>query len=106
VAVEQKLERAKGAVEATAKVAAEAARSSVELLEEALRVVEEEPLRATELALLALKGLKPSFELASLERALRAHGARIRLEGGEGLRQAVKELKTDLEELRARAERA
>jgi len=99
VAVEQKLERAKGAVETVE-------REPIELLEEALRVVDAEPLKAVELALLALKGLKPSFEASSLERALRAHGARIRLEGGEGLRQAVKELKTDPEELRARAERA
>jgi len=77
--------------------------SPVEALEEALRIVESEPLRAVELALQALRGLKPSFETASFERALKAHRARLKLEEGEGLRQAVRELKLDLEELLARA---
>ena len=77
--------------------------SSVEALEEALRIVEGEPLRAVELALQALRGLKPSFETASFERALKAHRARLKLEEGEGLRQAARELKLDLEELLARA---
>ena len=69
---------------------------------EALRVVDTEPLRAVELALLALRGIKPGFETSSLERTLKAHRARIRLESGEGLRQAVRELKIDLEEMLAR----
>jgi hypothetical protein len=77
--------------------------SPVEALEEALRVAESEPLKAVELALRAVRGLKPSFELSSLESALKAHRARIRLEEGEGLKQAVRELKADLEELLARA---
>jgi len=77
--------------------------SPVEALEEALRIVESEPLRAVELALRALRGLKPSFETASFERALKAHRARLKLEEGEGLRQAARELKLDLEELLARA---
>ncbi|MCC6051106.1 MAG: hypothetical protein LM580_10385 [Thermofilum sp.] len=78
--------------------------SPVEVLEEALRVAESEPLRAVELALRALRGLKPSFELSSFERALKAHRARLRLEEGEGLRQAARELKADLEELLAYAQ--
>ena len=77
--------------------------SPVEALEEALRVAESEPLKAIELASRALRGLKPSFELSSFERALRAHRARLKLEEGEGLRQAARELKLDLEELLARA---
>jgi len=77
--------------------------SPVETLEEALRVAESEPLKAVELALQALRGLKPSFETASFERALKAHRARLKLEEGEGLRQAARELKLDLEELLARA---
>ena len=88
----------------SARPAAKAAKlSSVEALEEALRIVEDEPLRAIELALQALRGLKPSFELSSFERALKAHRARLKLEEGEGLKQAVRELKLDLEELLARA---
>lgn len=84
--------------------AAKAARlSPVEALEEALRIVESEPLKAVELASQALKGLKPSFETASFERALKAHRARLKLEEGEGLKQAARELKADLEELLARA---
>ncbi|MCC6050447.1 MAG: hypothetical protein LM580_07055 [Thermofilum sp.] len=77
--------------------------SPVEALEEALRIVESEPLRAVELASQALRSLKPSFELSSFERALKAHRARLKLEEGEGLRQAARELKLDLEELLARA---
>jgi ribosomal protein S21 len=77
--------------------------SPVEALEEALRIVESEPLRAVELASQALRGLKPSFETASFGRALKAHRARLKLEEGEGLEQAVRELKADLEELLARA---
>jgi hypothetical protein len=79
--------------------------SPVEALEEALRVVESEPLRAVELASRALRGLKPSFELSSFERALKAHRARLKLEEGEGLKQAARELKLDLEELLAYAQR-
>jgi len=77
--------------------------SPVEALEEALRIVESEPLRAVELASQALRNLKPSFELSSFERALKAHRARLKLEEGEGLKQAARELKLDLEELLARA---
>ena len=77
--------------------------SPVEALEEALRIVESEPLRAVELALQALRGLKPSFELSSFERALKAHKARLKLEEGEGLKQAARELKADLTELLAHA---
>ena len=79
--------------------------SPVEALEEALRIAESEPLRAVELALRAVRGLKRTFEVSSLERALRAHRARIRLEEGDGLKQAVRELKLDLEELLAYAQR-
>jgi hypothetical protein len=86
-------------------VKAAARLSPVEALEEALRIVESEPLRAVELALQALRGLKPSFELSSFERALKAHRARLKLEEGEGLRQAARELKLDLEELLAYAQR-
>lgn len=78
--------------------------SPVELAEEALRAAESEPLKAVELALEAVRLLNPStFELESLERALKAHKARIRLESGAGLEQAVKELKRDLGEVLARA---
>jgi len=77
--------------------------SPVGALEEALRIVESEPLKAIELASQALRGLKPSFELSSFERALKAHRARLKLEEGEGLKQAVKELKADLTELLAHA---
>jgi hypothetical protein len=77
--------------------------SPVEALEEALRIVESEPLKAIELASRALRSLKPGFELSSFERALKAHRARLKLEEGEGLRQAARELKLDLEELLARA---
>jgi hypothetical protein len=77
--------------------------SPVETLEEALRIVESEPLKAIELASQALRGLKPGFELSSFERALKAHRARLKLEEGEGLKQAARELKADLEELLARA---
>jgi hypothetical protein len=77
--------------------------SPVEALEEALRIAESEPLKAVELASQALRGLKPSFELSSFERALKAHRARLKLEEGEGLKQAARELKLDLEELLARA---
>ncbi len=77
--------------------------SPVEALEEALRIAESEPLRAVELASQALRGLKPSFETTSFERALKAHSARLKLEEGEGLKQAARELKADLEELLARA---
>jgi hypothetical protein len=80
--------------------------SPVEALEEALRIAESEPLRAVELASQALRGLNHTFEVSSLERALKAHGARIRLEEGEGLKQAVKELKADLMELLAHARRS
>jgi hypothetical protein len=77
--------------------------SPVEALEEALRIAESEPLRAVELASQALRSLNHIFEVSSLESALRAHRARLKLEEGEGLRQAVRELKLDLEELLARA---
>jgi hypothetical protein len=87
------------AVKAAAKL------SPVEALEEALRIAESEPLKAVELAVQALKGLKRTFEVSSLESALRAHRARIRLEEGDGLRQAVRELKLDLEELLTYAQR-
>ncbi len=80
--------------------------SPVEALEEALRIIEGEPLGAVELASQALRGLNHTFEVSSLERALGAHRARIRLEEGEGLRQAVRELKLDLEELLAHARRS
>jgi hypothetical protein len=80
--------------------------SPVEALEEALRIIESEPLKAVELASQALRGLNHTFEVSSLERALKAHGARIRLEEGEGLKQAVKELKADLMELLAHAKRS
>jgi len=79
--------------------------SPVEALEEALRIIESEPLKAVELASQALRGLKPSFETASFERALKAHRARLKLEEGEGLKQAARELKADLEELLAHARR-
>ena len=79
----------------------------IELAEEALRAAESEPLKAVELALEAVRLLNPStFELESLKRALRAHKARIRLEGGAGLEQAVKELKRDLGELLELARRS
>jgi hypothetical protein len=77
--------------------------SPVEALEEALRIIESEPLKAVERASQALRGLKPSFEVSSFERALEAHRVRLKLEEGEGLKQAVRELKLDLEELLARA---
>lgn len=87
------------AVEAPSKTSIGARRAPVELAEEALRIAESEPLKAVELALEAVRLLSPStFELESLERALRAHKARIRLEE-ESLRQAVGELKHDLGEL-------
>jgi len=90
-------ETARPAVKAAARL------SPVEALEEALRIIESEPLRAVELASQTLRGLKPSFEVSSFERALEAHRARLQLEEGEGLKQAVRELKLDLEELLARA---
>jgi hypothetical protein len=95
------------AAESARQLAPKAAKqlSSVEALEEALRVVESEPLKAVELASRALRGLKPSFELSSFERALKAYRARLKLESGEGLKQAVRELKADLEELLAYAQR-
>jgi hypothetical protein len=77
--------------------------SPVKALEEALRIVESEPLKAVKRALQALRGLNHTFEVSSLESALKAHRARIRLEEGEGLKQAVRELRLDLEELLARA---
>jgi len=80
--------------------------SPVEALEEALRIIESEPLKAVELASQALRGLNHTFEVSSLESALRAHRARIRLEEGEGLKQAVRELKADLMELLAHAKRS
>jgi hypothetical protein len=92
-------ETARPAVKAAARL------SPVEALEEALRIIEGEPLGAVELASQALRGLNHTFEVSSLERALKAHGARIRLEEGEGLKQAVKELKADLMELLAHARR-
>jgi len=94
------------AVEASSKISAGARRAPVELAEEALRAAESEPLKAVELALEAVRLLNPStFELTSLERALRAHKARIRLEE-ESLRQAVGELKRDLGELLELARRS
>ena len=91
----------------TARLAVKAAArlSPVEALEEALRIAESEPLKAVELAVQALRGLNHTFEVSSLESALRAHRARIRLEEGEGLKQAVRELKADLTELLAHARR-
>ncbi len=80
--------------------------SPVEALEEALRIAESEPLRAVELASQALRGLNHIFEVSSLESALRAHRARLQLESGEGLKQAVRELKADLTELLAHARRS
>jgi uncharacterized membrane protein YccC len=80
--------------------------SPVGALEEALRTAESEPLKAVELASQALRGLNHTFEVSSLESALRAHRARIRLEEGEGLKQAVRELKADLMELLAHAKRS
>ena len=80
--------------------------SPVGALEEALRIIEGEPLGAVELAVQALRGLNHTFEVSSLESALGAHRARIRLEEGEGLKQAVKELKADLTELLAHARRS
>ncbi len=80
--------------------------SPVEALEEALRIAESEPLRAVELAAHVLRSLNHIFEVSSLESALRAHRARLQLESGEGLRQAVKELKADLTELLAHARRS
>jgi len=93
-------ESARPAVKAAARL------SPVEALEEALRIIESEPLKAVELASQALRGLKPSFEVSSLESALRAHRARLKLEEGEGLKQAVRELKADLTELLAHARRS
>jgi cell division inhibitor SulA len=80
--------------------------SPVEALEEALHIAESEPLRAVELAVQALRGLNHTFEVSSLESALRAHRARLQLESGEGLKQAVRELKADLTELLAHARRS
>jgi hypothetical protein len=60
-------------------------------------------LKAVELASQTLRGLNHTFEVSSFERALEAHRARLKLEEGEGLKQAVRELKLDLEELLARA---
>jgi len=79
--------------------------SPVEALEEALRIAESESLKAVELAAHVLRSLNHTFEVSSLESALRAHRARLQLESGEGLRQAVKELKADLTELLAHARR-
>jgi len=90
-------ETARPAVKAAARL------SPVEALEEALRIIESEPLKAVELASQALRGLNHTFEVSSLESALRAHRARLKLESGEGLKQAVRELKADLTELLARA---
>ena len=59
--------------------------SPVEALEEALRIIEGEPLGAVELAVQALKGLNHTFEVSSLESALRAHRARLQLESGGGV---------------------
>jgi hypothetical protein len=80
--------------------------SPVGALEEALRTAESEPLKAVELASHVLRSLNHTFEVSSLESALRAHRARLQLESGEGLRQAVKELKADLMELLAHAKRS
>ena len=93
-------ETARPAVKAAAKL------SPVEALEEALRVIESEPLKAVELAAHVLRSLNHTFEVSSLESALRAHRARLQLESGEGLKQAVKELKADLMELLAHARRS
>jgi len=93
-------ENARPAVKAAAKL------SPVEALEEALRIIESEPLKAVELASQALRSLNHTFEVSSLESALRAHRARLQLESGEGLKQAVRELKADLTELLARAGRS
>jgi hypothetical protein len=79
--------------------------SPVGALEEALRIAESEPLKAVELAAQVLRSLNHTFEVSSLESALRAHRARLQLESGEGLKQAVKELKADLTELLAHARR-
>ena len=87
-------------------VKAAARLSPVEALEEALRIIEGEPLGAVELAVQALRGLNHTFEVSSLESALRAHRARLQLESGEGLKQAVRELKADLMELLAHARRS
>ena len=80
--------------------------SPVGALEEALRIAESEPLKAVELAAQVLRSLNHTFEVSSLESALRAHRARLQLESGEGLKQAVRELKADLTELLAHARRS
>ena len=87
-------------------VKAAAMLSPVEELEEAMRIAESEPLKAVELAAQALRGLNHTFEVSSLESALKAHRARLQLESGKGLKQAVKELKADLTELLAHARRS
>jgi hypothetical protein len=76
---------AEAAVRDARQLAPKAAGLSTEALEEALRIIESEPLKAIELAAHVLRSLNHTFEVSSLESALRAHRARLQLESGGGV---------------------